>query len=322
MNLTQTEQTLIELMKVPSVSGDENQLAELLVKKLSNNFQVTKIPVSDGRFNVLATVGTPKKLLVAHIDTVSGQLEITSDENNIYGRGSCDNKGAAAAMISAGLVALEKKLDNFGLLFTVGEETSCDGAQAAVKFLSQQQIKPELVVIGEPTQLQIVTAQKGILAGTISCTGTRAHSSLAERDSATEKLIRILNELHETCPDDTLFNIGELSGGEAENIVADKAAAKVSWRTSQPNFQQQVEKVLAEVDIKCQADFFMEMQPVDRTQNGFERNEVAYFSEMFFFENSILLGPGDIKNAHTDSEYVPRSELNSVVERYVSLLAD
>jgi len=321
MKLTNTEELLIELLNVPSESGNEVALAELLAEKLANQFSVEKIPVADDRFDVLATVGTPKTLLVAHIDTVPGQLEVRADEENIYGRGSCDNKGAAAAMVGAAEQALAQGQTDFGLLFTVGEETSCDGAEAAVKILKEKQLAPKLIVIGEPTGLEIVTAQKGILAGVISCGGARAHSSLAERDSATEKLVRILNQLMTTCPPDTLFNIGELSGGEAENIVADKASAKVSWRTSQPNFQKRVEQVVAELGVECRIDFFTEMQPVDRTQPSFARNEVAYFSEMFFFENSILLGPGDIKNAHTDSEFVPRAELNAVVERYLDLLA-
>ncbi|MBU0625555.1 M20/M25/M40 family metallo-hydrolase [Patescibacteria group bacterium] len=320
MDLTPTEKLLINLLEIPSVSGQETALAEFLVEQLSVSFEVERLPVGEGRFNVLAKSGSPKTLLVAHIDTVVGELEIKVEPDRICGRGSCDNKGSAAAMITAGLKTLAANQTDFGLLFTVGEETDCDGAVAAVEFLKKNRLTPESVVIGEPTGLQIATAQKGILAATISCVGTRAHSSLSECDSATEKLTRLLNQLIEMCPAGTSFNIGKLIGGEADNIVADQAEARVSWRSSDPAIKSKIERIIAVSNIDCQVDFKLDLPPVDRTRPDFSKNEVAFFSEMFFFENSLLCGPGDIRNAHTEHEFVLRTELNAAVETYVAFI--
>jgi len=129
MELTEAEKLLIDLLNIPSESGREQQLTETVLNRLkAASFQVEKIPVSDDRFCVLAIEGTPKILLAAHLDTVVGQLEVSADEENVYGRGSCDTKGSAAAMIVAAEKAATAGATDFGLLFTVGEETSFDGA--------------------------------------------------------------------------------------------------------------------------------------------------------------------------------------------------
>jgi acetylornithine deacetylase len=321
MPFTKCEQVLIDMLRIPSESGRERVLLRWVSSRLNRRFETWEIAVSKNRYDLLFVSGTPKVLLVAHVDTVVGQLDVDIDENNIYGRGSCDNKGSAAAMICAVERAHEQRFENYGLLLTVGEEVNCDGAAAAIRHLDEKGIHPELVVIGEPTGLKVVTAQKGVLAANIRCPGTRAHSSLSERDSATEKLVRVLHELQLRCPDDTYFNIGELSGGEAFNVVAGQAEAKVSWRTSQPDYRLQVLQTMKDVAPDCQAEFVLDMPPVDRTTKRFRRREAAFFSELYFFENSILLGPGDIKNAHTDHEFVPRTELKEAVERYYDLLA-
>ena len=316
MELTPVEQLLIELLNVPSESGHEERLAETIRSRLAPAFQTEKIPVDGGRFCLLATAGAPRVLLAAHLDTVVGQLPVSADEENVYGRGSCDTKGSVAAMIIAAEEARRAGLDGFGLLFTIGEETEFDGAKAAAAWLKAKPWKPELIVIGEPSRLRVVTAMKGILSLELECRGTKAHSSREVRDSATSKLVAILAKLESLTLPDTLFNIGTLAGGEADNIVADRAKASLSWRSALPDIRQRIEAAIAvtgaahHVDVKC------DLPPTSRTWEQFPKNEVNYYTEMVFFERSIVCGPGDIADAHSADESVSRDELNRAVGIY------
>lgn len=316
MTLTPAERLLIDLLNIPSESGNETGIAGAIIDRLAAAFRTEKIAVGPGRYCVLATVGEPKILLSAHLDTVVGQLPVAADDENIYGRGSCDTKGSAAAMIIAAEKAVSAGATGLGLLFTVGEETEFDGARAAAACLKGKAWKPELIVIGEPTKLEVVTAQKGILSLEVRCRGTKAHSSREERDSATEKLVRILHALDGLNLPDTLFNIGVISGGEADNIVADRASARLSWRSALPDLRQRVETAIKATGIAHELTVSVDLPPIARVQNRFPKNEVNFYTEMVFFENSVVCGPGDILDAHSADESIRRRELNAAVERY------
>jgi len=322
MNLTPVEQLLIDLLNIPSESGHEQLIAETVLKRLSAQFRTEKISVSDGRFCVLATIGTPKLLLAAHLDTVVGRLPVSADEENIYGRGSCDTKGSAAAIIAAGEKAVAAGATGFGLLFTIGEETEFDGAKAAATHLKDQAWKPDLTVIGEPTGLKVVTAMKGILCLEIECRGTKAHSSQEQRDSATSKLVAILGALEALKLPDTLFNIGVIAGGEADNIVADRASARLSWRSALPDIRQRVEAAIKAAGVPCQITVHNDLPPSSRSWDRFPENEVNYYTEMVFFDRSVVCGPGDIRDAHSADESVSRRQLNEAVEVYSRFIAE
>ena len=320
MTLNPVEQLLIDLLNVPSESGQEQRVTELVAARLAGGFSVTRIPVSAGRDCLLATAGTPKILLTAHLDTVVGQLAVSADDDNVYGRGSCDTKGSAAAIIIASEQARRAGLTDFGLLFTIGEETEFDGAKAAAAWLKTRPWKPELIVIGEPTKLEMVTAMKGIMSLDLECRGTKAHSSHEVRDSATSKLVAVLARLEALALPNTLFNIGTLSGGEADNIVAEQARATLSWRSSLPDLRRRIEAAVAASGVACRLNVKLDLPPAGRDWDRFPRKEVNFYTEMAFFENSVVCGPGDIADAHSADEAVSRGQLNAAVETYLNFL--
>src|SRR3989344_1921476 len=113
--MTKIEQLLIRLIRVPSPSGQEKNIGEFIIQQLKN-FKIQKQTVAKNRFNIIAKKGISKKWLVAHMDTVPGNMPIKITKDHISGRGACDNKQSIAASILVG-----ETLDNINLLFTVGE---------------------------------------------------------------------------------------------------------------------------------------------------------------------------------------------------------
>ena len=100
-----------QLLNIPSVSGEEKEIAEFLVDRLSRTFKVETQNVGNN-FNILATCGKPDIILTTHMDTVPGLLEIKEDNDYLYGRGACDTKGIIAAMVCACEEAVKEGFNN------------------------------------------------------------------------------------------------------------------------------------------------------------------------------------------------------------------
>ena len=318
----------MNLVKIPSVSGQELEVGYFLKDLLSKHFTVRTQKVGDG-FNIFAFAGRPRLLLTAHMDTVPGVLKIAEDSNFIYGRGSCDTKGSMAAIISAGLVALRSEFNDFCLLFDVDEENEFEGIKEAVK-----EIDPEFVVIGEPTSLKLVNGQKGLLQFDISEKGKAAPASLPQKgSSAINKLIYDLDRIiklklpRNKILGKTTINIGKISGGRAPNIISDSASAKIDVRTVGNN--DEVKRIFRRAIVNGKLKTDMDFEPVFNDLGeipkrlGLETLVASYFTETYFWRKkakTVVFGPGDYRYAHSAFERISKRELQKAAEVYFKII--
>lgn len=304
--MTEIEQLLIKLINIPSPSGQEKNIGEFIIQQLKG-FKLRKQNVARNRFNIIAKKGVSKKWLVAHMDTIPGNIPINVTKDSISGRGACDNKQSIAASILVG-----KKLDNINILFTVGEEEDFAGARKAQK---TRIVQGDLVIIQEPTQFQIMTGQRGVITCTIQTKGICQHSRFDKHNSAIHKLIQILNNIQKKKW--TACNIGLIQGGVAANVVADNAEATLVIRPKNIKEHHQIlndlKKIRANTTIKNNFEPKI-------NQLGFPIKIAKGFSEMAFFKNSIEFGAGNIKYAHTDHEHISRKDLNALLNKLTQLL--
>lgn len=180
-----------KLIQVPSPSGQEGALAALVADELRHaGFEVRV----DRMGNVIGRIGPGrgKKLLFdAHLDTVeagdlanwkrppfAGQIE----REVLYGRGACDMKAALAAMIYAGKALAESGATLDGDLYVVGvvQEEPCEGL-AVRSVVEEEGLKPDWVVIGEATNLQVYRGQRGRMELCVTVQGRAAHASAPEK---------------------------------------------------------------------------------------------------------------------------------------------
>ncbi|HUU04343.1 MAG TPA: YgeY family selenium metabolism-linked hydrolase [Patescibacteria group bacterium] len=186
-----TARNLSRLVKIKSLTAREGEVAAELKKQMeAARFDEVRI---DGLGNVLGWVGKGKRLLAvdAHIDTVDqGNLENWNEppfsgriaDGYVHGRGAVDQKGGAAAMVTAGRILAELGLKNdWTVLFsgTVMEE-DCDGL-CWKYIIEEEKIRPELVIITEPTALGIYRGQRGRMEIRVGFKGLSAHGSAPER---------------------------------------------------------------------------------------------------------------------------------------------
>jgi acetylornithine deacetylase len=315
-----------ELIDIPSVTGDELAVGVYLSGYLEElGYKVERHEVAHDRFNVIATRSEPPRIVFStHMDTVPPFIESSEDGECIYGRGSCDAKGIIAAQIFA---AERLRAEDVGLLFTVDEELSSTGAQAANKHAVAREC--QFLINGEPTDNRLATGTKGSVRVIVTTDGRAAHSAYPEAgESAIEKLLDILQEIR-ACewPEDDFFgtttsNIGVLSGGTRPNVIPDKARAELQIRLGIDI--EHVKRVLEDaVRGRGRLEYASAHNPVRLfAVPGFEQCVVRFTTDVPYLSNwgqPLLIGPGSILDAHTDGERVSKDELNKAVQLYVDL---
>ena len=325
----------LELCQIESTTYHEGAVGDFLADLLSGRgWEVEKTAVpqpkesaaAGPRWNVYAGIAgeSPELVFSTHMDTVPPYIPPSEDAEYLYGRGVSDAKGIIAAQVAA---AEALRADGFkvGLLFVSGEERDSAGAQVA-------NLNPKgsrFLINGEPTDNRLALASKGALRASFKCSGKMAHSAYPELgESAVHKMIEVMSrvlalplpELEDVGP--STINIGQIHGGHAPNVIADKAEAQVLVRTVTPSAPvrvalQKAAEGLAEVEFTLDSPF-IRMRAVEGLPTMIAKfaTDIPHLSK---WGEPLLLGPGSIHVAHTPHERLAKKELLEAVELYVKV---
>lgn len=322
-------QQLIQWLLIDSVTPDEGAFLEALERFfIARGYECARQPVEPGRWNLLATRPghTPRLIFSTHVDTVPPFLPVRRDGDTIYGRGACDTKGGLLAMCEAAEALMAQGHHDIGFLLVVGEEVDHIGARAA----QQLSMRPERIILCEPTRNRVIAAQKGMAKLKLHAHGVAAHSAYPERgDSALHRLIDAAHDaLHADWPQHdllgpTTLNVGQMQGGVAANVFAPEADADVLIRlVSDP------EPVLDQLRHLC-AHHRVEVEPLVHNApvffnppEGFTSGTVSFNTDASYLAPVApvwLVGPGDIEVAHTDHEHITLSDIQDGIALYIRL---
>jgi acetylornithine deacetylase len=290
--------------------------------------------------------------LVGHTDTVpydpnwTDATNLTERDGRLYGRGACDTKGfIAAALTAVETTDLKKPL---ALIFTADEEIGLRGAK---QLAEAKPLHVRYSIVGEPTSLRPIRAGKGYSLVEVIVKGREAHSAYpALGASAVFRAARLINRLEAIAeqlrqeqhaafdPPYTTLNIGLIHGGSAKNVLAGECRFTLEWRPipSQPSehvlelFKAAIhEETQADPDFQCEveatrADSGFETSPDSplikflEKATGKQPGTVAFGTEaaqmMALGSESVVIGPGDIREAHRTGEFVPVEELERCAE--------
>jgi succinyl-diaminopimelate desuccinylase len=220
--------------------GREVEAAALLAAELDAiGFATDVRSLADGRANVVGRIDNgagPCFAFNSHMDTVpvgggwtGDPFRLTERDGKLFGRGACDAKGPIVAMAEAGrLLALQRDLwrGTVIMMFVADEEINGGGSRA----LAKEKPKPDLIVIGEPTNNAVFSAHKGCLRPLIRAKGKAAHSGRPELGvnailaagrltslfGARDRELRALN--HPLVGHASL-TVTRIAGGIADNVV-------------------------------------------------------------------------------------------------------
>ena len=339
------------------------------------------VPTAAGRANVLARLDAPGAtktvLLDAHQDTVPVDgmtippFEPTERDGRVYGRGSCDVKGGLAAMLAAftRLATLRPAgMANVVLSCTCDEESTSLGINHLVGSWTGKAPpyrmcpqRPDVAVVAEPTELDIVVAHRGATRWKLHTAGRACHSSRpSEGINAIYRMARVLKCLedfaarlpgsrpaHRLCGPATL-SVGLISGGSSVNVVPDACVIEIDRRVipGEENLQVQAE-IVAYLQERLDFDLVHERPyctspPLGDDLNGELAQQLSHSIDTVVGPRriigvpygthasrlarigipSVVFGPGNIAQAHTKDEWIAIDQLRSAADVYFRFCAD
>jgi acetylornithine deacetylase len=335
-------------------AGDERpiceHLAPLLAARGADEVIVGTGPCTDGREGayVFARWGTPVRIINAHVDTVPANAGWSRDPwqphvagGRLYGLGAADTKGA----IAAALVALDagRPVDR-GVLFS-GDEEAGSGVLSA--FLATAHARAiEEVIVCEPTARTAGIAHRGVVSQRATLTGPGGHSSKADHlPKPLATLARFAAALDDAGvrrrgdgPPDmagTCLNIASLAGGVAFNVIPGRAELEWSLRPypgfDRAGWDREVAALAAALDPAIAVSVTLDHEPfacdaLAELARPFARaiGPLDFWTEAALWtahgKRAIVIGPGDIAQAHAADEYVPLEDLEWAVELFRALL--
>jgi acetylornithine deacetylase len=311
-----------------------------------------KIGLNDhglGRISMLAVRGEPSLLFNVHLDTVPviegsrfPTLEMTLHENRVYGRGTCDIKGAAACLLEiAG--ATDQPM---ALLFTTDEE-GASGVCVAEFVKSGKSRDFRQVVVAEPTDCLAILSHRGYLSVKGEFSGVPGHSSesRALKDNALHKLSAWVTAAAGTAEQMDLqgrrpcFNVGEVHGGIKSNVIADQANLHWSARLSPGDSNEDFLDLMTGLDISKSAQWRVPFSGPPMPTGNMDTSQAQAFVEEHALESgpavdfwteaslfaqagfpAIVLGPGNIAQAHVLDEWVSIKQLELALNIYSKLV--
>ncbi|RVU38037.1 acetylornithine deacetylase [Hwanghaeella grinnelliae] len=208
------------------------------------------LPNEDGtKANLFATIGPSKPggvALSGHTDVVpvvgqpwdTNPFEVVEKGTRLYGRGTCDMKAFSATALALVPEMVAKPLQRpLHFCLSYDEEVGCLGAPGMIAELGAALPKPALVIVGEPTDMKVVSAHKGMWFFRVTVTGKEAHSSQTHRGVSAvmngARMIAKLDEMGKRLRDNadtssrfpppyTTIHVGTANGGTAPNIISRK----------------------------------------------------------------------------------------------------
>ncbi|MFP5298922.1 MAG: M20 family metallopeptidase [Actinomycetota bacterium] len=353
--------------------GNEKRVAEITAAFCEElGLSVEMHEVEPGRPSVVARWfggEGPTLTYCSHIDVVpAGNADLWDHDpysghvadGRLYGRGSGDAKGPCAAALEAVAVLKASGLSPKGTLelaFVADEESG--GFKGAAPLVADGVLNPSVAIVGEPTSLRVVRAQRGIAWLKITTHGVAGHGSAPERGiSAIRHMADLILRLEETLPDiehpllgRPTVNVGTISGGEKLNIIPASCVIEVDRRivpgedessmleTIQDAIaltRQRFPEVDARVEVVSMGDPFEVPESAPVVQHAVRAIEQATgatpdiigfrgASDARFMADAgadvIVCGPGDIQLAHTARESIDLEELRSGAHAYALMFA-
>ncbi|MES2544228.1 MAG: M20 family metallo-hydrolase [Bacteroidota bacterium] len=338
---------LKKLIATPSFSSEEDKTALLI----ENWFTENNIPFERENNNIWAynlhfDTSKPTLLLNSHHDTVKPNQGYTLDpfkaieeDGKLFGLGSNDAGGCLVSLLAtfAHFYKEENLSHNLVIVASAEEESSGQkGLNSVLKHL------PELdcAIVGEPTEMQLAIAEKGLLVLDVIVSGTASHAAHPNNDNPiynTLKVIEWFKNYHFEKVSEVLgpvkMTVTQINAGKQHNVVPSECHLVVDIRVNDKYSNQEILDIVVEnvkADVKPRS-MHLNASAIDKNhklvQAGIALGRTTYGSPTLSDQSvlscqSLKLGPGSSPRSHTANEFIYINEIKEGIELYIKILSD
>jgi len=335
---------LKNMISIPSFSKEEDKLADWLqryielqgysVNRKGNNLWLMSPGFDPGR---------PTLLLNSHIDTVKQVQGWTHDPfrptlvgDHLYGLGSND-AGASVVSLLQVFFILTTRPQSYNLIFAASAEEEITGTNGIESLLSELPVI-DFAIVGEPTQMHMAVAEKGLMVLDCVAFGRAGHAAHGTGENALYKAVDAINWFRTyNFPKQTDFlgpvkmTVTQVTAGIQHNVIPDKCSFVVDVRSNEMYSNQEL-LALIQQNVDCDVTarstrLSSTAAPLDHpvVRRAQELDRKLYGSPTISDQAlmpfpSVKMGPGESARSHTANEYIKPKEIEEAIVVYVELL--
>jgi len=337
---------LKRLISIPSISREENQLADFLEIMLKEK---KYHPQRKGNNIWLASSGwndqKPAILLNSHIDTVKPVAGWTKEpffplekDGKLYGLGSNDAGASLVSLLQTFMILSQTQQENNFIFLASGEE-EISGKNGIESVLPE--LPPiDLGVVGEPTSMQPAIAEKGLMVLDGIVRGKSGHAAREEGENAIYKAIPVIEwfQNHRFPAVSPLLGpvkmtVTGIEAGTQHNVIPDLCKFTVDVRTNELYANETLfDAIAAGCGAEVQARSFRLNSSRIAPDHPFVQRAIALGMTPFgsptlsdqslMYFPSVKIGPGNSARSHTADEFIFLAEIDDAITRYIALLSN
>jgi acetylornithine deacetylase len=335
---------LKQMVSIPSVSRSENEVADLLCTFLENkNYKVNRLGnncwVEYGLENQQSCI-----LLNSHIDTVkpvagwlTNPYEAVMENEKLTGLGSNDAGASVVSLLAAFRILSQQELA-YRLVFLASAEEEVSGTNG-IESVLKHLVKFDLGIVGEPTQMQMAVAEKGLLVIDAEAEGKAGHAARNEGINAIYKALEDISAIQSFSFGNESEWLGpvkatvtQIQAGTQHNVIPDRCRFVIDVRTTDKIDNHKAFNCLENVlqsrltprSFRLNASGISLNHPIviKAREMGLMLFGSPTLSDQALMNfPSIKIGPGDSARSHRADEYILQHEVEDAVYKYVELLS-
>lgn len=336
---------LKQLISIESFSGNENKTADAIEKFLAKN-QASTFRIGN---NILAknkefNPALPIILLNSHHDTVKPNAGWTKNpfipvtqNRKLFGLGSNDAGGALVSLIATFLYFHERKNLKYNLMLAATAEEENSGA-GGVKSVYSQIGKIDFVIVGEPTEMKMAVAEKGLMVLYCKAKGKSGHAARDVGENAITNAMRDIEWFHTYQFPESSEILGPvkmtctiINAGTQHNVIPGECNFTVDIRTNDHYTNEEILSVISR-HVKCEitprskhlnatvvAQDHILVRAAKKT--GIETFGSATSSDLPLWKvPGVKIGPGKSERSHTADEFIFLKEIEEGIKTYINLM--
>ena len=335
---------LMQLIEIPSFSRKESQTADCIQNWLhSKGVETQRIQNNVFALNKHYDPSKPNLLLNSHHDTVRPNKAFTRDphkaeiiDGKLFGLGSNDAGGALVSLLGlfVHFYTAENLIYNLIIAATAEEESSGpNGLNSLLRDLPDI----DVAIVGEPTQMQLAIAEKGLVVFDAVVKGTAGHAAHPNNDNPILKskdVMQWFQNLQFDKVSETLgsvkLTITQINAGSQHNVVPSQVNLVLDVRVNECYTNQEIADIVSQApceitprSLRLQSSSIDKEHPLVIAGIAMGRN--TYGSPTLSDQAaltcpSLKLGPGDSTRSHTANEFIYTDEIKEAVRLYIELL--